>query len=210
MPELVTPRLRCSPLQLDDWPFSQLTARPQVMLYVADPRPVADIRDAFDSRLPRGRRGAHWLCLVVRDRYTHAPWASPAISITLPTALKRVFCSLPGRRAKVTAMSLCARCAITLLHRRHPAADGNRHRGQPGVKNLLQRLVFIRKASCANATGSTVAGTTIGCLACCAAITTSLGHLANRARRAFPLHCRPTTEEAINVPNDTAAKPAGP
>lgn len=98
MPELVTPRLRCSPLQLDDWPFFlSLQQDPQVMLYVADPRPVADIRDAFDARLPAWSPGAaHWLCLVVRDRYTHAPWASPAISITLPIALKRVFCSLPG------------------------------------------------------------------------------------------------------------------
>ena len=75
MPELVTPRLRCSPLQLDDWPFFlSLQQDPQVMLYVADPRPVADIRDAFDSRLPAWSPGAaHWLCLVVRDRYTHAP-----------------------------------------------------------------------------------------------------------------------------------------
>ena len=75
MPELVTPRLRCSPLQLDDWPFFlSLQQDPQVMLYVADPRPVADIRDAFDARLPAWSPGAaHWLCLVVRDRYTHAP-----------------------------------------------------------------------------------------------------------------------------------------
>jgi hypothetical protein len=99
------------------------------MLYVADPRPVADIRDAFDSRLPAWSPGAaHWLCLVVRDRYTHAPWASPAISTTLPTALKRVFCSLPGRRAKVTAMSLCARCAITLSP---PAASGGLRQPSP-------------------------------------------------------------------------------
>ena len=75
MPELMTPRLRCSPLQLDDWPFFlSLQQDPQVMLYVADPRPVAEIRDAFDSRLPAWSPGApHWLCLVVRDRYTHAP-----------------------------------------------------------------------------------------------------------------------------------------
>ena len=75
MPELMTPRLRCSPLQLDDWPFFlALQQDPQVMLYVADPRPVADIREAFDSRLPLWSPGAaHWLCLVVRDRFTHAP-----------------------------------------------------------------------------------------------------------------------------------------
>ena len=38
MPELLTPRLRCSPLQLDDWSFFlSLQQDPQVMLYVADP-----------------------------------------------------------------------------------------------------------------------------------------------------------------------------
>ena len=53
MPELLTPRLRCSPLQLDDWSFFlSLQQDPQVMLYVADPRPQAAIREAFDSRLP--------------------------------------------------------------------------------------------------------------------------------------------------------------
>ncbi|MDN7214237.1 GNAT family N-acetyltransferase, partial [Klebsiella pneumoniae] len=45
MPELLTPRLRCSPLQLDDWSFFlSLQQDPQVMLYVADPRPQAAIR----------------------------------------------------------------------------------------------------------------------------------------------------------------------
>lgn len=75
MPELLTPRLRCSPLQLDDWSFFlSLQQDPQVMLYVADPRPQAAIREAFDSRLPPWTPGdAHWLCLVVRDRLTHTP-----------------------------------------------------------------------------------------------------------------------------------------
>ncbi len=44
------------------------------MLYVADPRPQAAIREAFDSRLPPWTPGdEHWLCLVVRDRLTHTP-----------------------------------------------------------------------------------------------------------------------------------------
>lgn len=75
MPELLTPRLRCSPLQLDDWSFFlSLQQDPQVMLYVADPRPQAAIREAFDSRLPPWTPGdEHWLCLVVRDRLTHTP-----------------------------------------------------------------------------------------------------------------------------------------
>lgn len=63
MPELLTPRLRCSPLQLDDWSFFlSLQQDPQVMLYVADPRPQAAIREAFDSRLPPGRRGMNTGC----------------------------------------------------------------------------------------------------------------------------------------------------
>ena len=75
MPELLTPRLRCSPLQLDDWSFFlYLQQDTQVMLYVADPRPQAAIREAFDSRLPPWAPGdEHWLCLVVRDRLTHTP-----------------------------------------------------------------------------------------------------------------------------------------
>lgn len=75
MPELLTPRLRCSPLQLDDWPlFLSLQQDAQVMLYVSDARSVAEIREIFDSRLPVWSPGAaHWLCLVVRDRQTHAP-----------------------------------------------------------------------------------------------------------------------------------------
>ena len=36
MPELLTPRLRCSPLQLDDWSFFlSLQQDPQVMLYLS-------------------------------------------------------------------------------------------------------------------------------------------------------------------------------
>jgi L-amino acid N-acyltransferase YncA len=31
---------------------------------------------------------------------------------------------------------------LRFLRRRHPAAYGNRHRGQPGVKNLLQKVGF--------------------------------------------------------------------
>lgn len=59
MPELLTPRLRCSPLQLDDWSFFlSLQQDPQVMLYVADlsghRRPFAK-RSIRDCR--HGRRG---------------------------------------------------------------------------------------------------------------------------------------------------------
>ena len=180
------------------------------MLYVADPRPVADIRDAFDARLPAWSPGAaHWLCLVVRDRYTHAPLGLTGYQHHAADSAEAGFLFAPRAQGKGYGYeSLRALCDYAF------SAGGIRRltatvtAGNLASKICCKRSVFTRRASCATATGSTVAGTTIGCLACCAAITTSLGHLANRARRAFPLHCRPTTEEAINVPNHTAAKPA--
>lgn len=52
MPQLTTSRLICSPLQEDDWPFFlALQQDPDVMRFVAQDRTVADIREAFDSRL---------------------------------------------------------------------------------------------------------------------------------------------------------------
>ena len=62
MPELLTPRLRCSPLQLDDWSFFlSLQQDPQVMLYVADPRPQAAIRGCRRGR-PGMNTGCAWWC----------------------------------------------------------------------------------------------------------------------------------------------------
>ena len=52
MPVLITPRLACSPLQEQDWPFFlALQQHPDVMRFVAQDRPVAAIREAFDARL---------------------------------------------------------------------------------------------------------------------------------------------------------------
>lgn len=75
MPVLITPRLHCSPLQEQDWPFFlALQQHPDVMRFVAEDRPVADIRDAFEARLTPWTPGsAHWLCLVVRDALTRVP-----------------------------------------------------------------------------------------------------------------------------------------
>ena len=75
MPQLTTSRLTCSPLQEDDWPFFlALQQDPDVMRFVAQDRTVADIRDAFDSRLTPWTPGsAHWLCLVVRDNASQTP-----------------------------------------------------------------------------------------------------------------------------------------
>ena len=64
MPELLTPRLRCSPLQLDDWSFFlSLQQDPQVMLYVADNRPIADIHACRSGRLSPRTGYAWWFAI---------------------------------------------------------------------------------------------------------------------------------------------------
>ncbi|HDR2891583.1 TPA: GNAT family N-acetyltransferase [Enterobacter asburiae] len=75
MPALTTVRLTCSPLQESDWPFFlALQQHPDVMRFVAENRSVADIREAFDSRLAPWTPGsAQWLCLVVRDTASQTP-----------------------------------------------------------------------------------------------------------------------------------------
>lgn len=75
MPTLITPRLVCTPIIEEDWPFFlALQQDPQVMRYVCDHRPEASIRDAFTSRLPAWAPGSeHWLCLVVRERGRQTP-----------------------------------------------------------------------------------------------------------------------------------------
>ncbi len=75
MPELLTPRLRCSPLQLDDWSFFLSPAagsaghalRRRSPTAGGHPRGVRFAAAAVDAR------DEHWLCLVVRDRLTHTP-----------------------------------------------------------------------------------------------------------------------------------------
>ncbi|MFT4290430.1 GNAT family N-acetyltransferase [Enterobacter sp.] len=75
MPALTTVRLTCSPLQESDWPFFlALQQHPDVMRFVAEDHSVADIREAFESRLAPWTPGsAHWLCLVVRDTASQTP-----------------------------------------------------------------------------------------------------------------------------------------
>lgn len=75
MPAFTTSRLTCSPLQEHDWPFFlALQQDPDVMRFVAEDRPEAEIRAAFDARLAPWTPGsAHWLCLVVRDAASQTP-----------------------------------------------------------------------------------------------------------------------------------------
>ena len=108
MPVLITSRLTCSPLQEQDWPFFlALQQHPDVMRFVAEDRPVAAIREAFDSRLaPWAPGSAHWLCLVVRDTASQAPLGVTGyIQRERRTAQKWASFSRPRRRGKVTALN---------------------------------------------------------------------------------------------------------
>ena len=75
MPVLTTSRLTCSPVQEQDWPFYlSLQQHPDVMRFIADKRPIAVIREAFEPRLQPWEPGsAHWLCLIVRDTANQTP-----------------------------------------------------------------------------------------------------------------------------------------
>lgn len=115
MPVLMTSRLNCSPLQEQDWPFFlALQQHPEVMRFVAENRPVAAIREAFDSRLTPWTPGsAHWLCLVVRDALSQAPLGVTGYIHREEDCAEVGFLLPPRRRAKVTASNPCRRFAIT-------------------------------------------------------------------------------------------------
>lgn len=75
MPVITTPRLICSPVEEQDWPFYlSLQQDPDVMKFVANQRPIAVIREAFEPRLQHWSPGSdHWLCLIVRDAASQKP-----------------------------------------------------------------------------------------------------------------------------------------
>lgn len=75
MPVITTPRLICSPVEEQDWPFYlSLQQDPDVMKFVANQRPIAVIREAFEPRLQHWSPGSdHWLCLIVRDAASPKP-----------------------------------------------------------------------------------------------------------------------------------------
>ncbi len=104
------------------------------MLYVADPRPQAAIREAFDSRLPPWTPGdEHWLCLVVRDRLTHTPLGLTGYQHHQRHC--RGWLSLrPGGAGSGLRLRIAARAVrLRLYHRRRPPPDRQRHRRQRGV-----------------------------------------------------------------------------
>ncbi|UJD96507.1 GNAT family N-acetyltransferase [Lelliottia amnigena] len=75
MPVITTLRLICSPVEEQDWPFYlSLQQDPDVMKFVANQRPIAVIREAFEPRLQHWSPGSdHWLCLIVRDAASQKP-----------------------------------------------------------------------------------------------------------------------------------------
>ena len=202
MPELVTPHLRCSPLQLDDWPvFLSLQQAPQVMLYVADPRPVAEIRDAFDSRLPAWSPGApHWLCLVVRDRYTHAPLGLTGYHHHAPDSAEAGFLFAPHAQGKgygyESLRALCDYAFSTGGIRRLTATVTA---GCLASENLLQRVGFRRALAQRLAFWPAAPRLQLAWAIWRIGADGLFLYTAGRQQR-----------KAINVTNDTAAKPAGP
>ncbi len=171
MPELLTPRLRCSPLQLDDWSFFlSLQQDPQVMLYVADPRPQAAIREAFDSRLPPWTPGdEHWLCLVVRDRLTHTPLGLTGYQHHQRDIAEVGFLFAPAAQGRgygnESLRALCDYAFTTGGVRRLTASVTA---GNEASRQLLLKAGFRLEGSCGRTTGSTGAGTTTGCSVGCA------------------------------------------
>jgi hypothetical protein len=122
--------------------FSGATAHPDVMRFVAEDRPLAAIREAFDSRLaPWAPGSAHWLCLVVRDAASRLRWASRVYSSGGGLRRSRFF-SHPRRRGKVTALNPCRRFAITPSSGRYTSAHRHRHGGKYRVKRLLEKARF--------------------------------------------------------------------
>lgn len=105
------------------------------MLYVADPRPQAAIREAFDSRLPPWTPGdEHWLCLVVRDRLTHTPLGLTGYQHHQRDIAEVGFLFAPAAQGRGYGYeSLRALLRLRLYHRRRPPPDRQRHRRQRGV-----------------------------------------------------------------------------
>lgn len=129
MPQLTTSRLTCSPLQEDDWPFFlALQQDPDVMRFVAQDRTVADIRDAFDSRLTPWTPGsAHWLCLVVRDNASQTPLGVTGYQHHEADCAEVGFLFAPRLRGKVTAMNPCRHSVIMPSTRGAPSSHRHRH-----------------------------------------------------------------------------------
>jgi RimJ/RimL family protein N-acetyltransferase len=67
---LESERLRMTQVVEADWPlFHRLHTADEIMRYVSDPLPEAEIRERFDMRLqPWTREAPHWLCLAIREK----------------------------------------------------------------------------------------------------------------------------------------------
>ena len=102
------------------------------MLYVADPRPQAAIREAFDS-LPPWTPGMNTGCAVVRDRLTHTPLGLTGYQHHQRDIAEVGFLR-PGGAGSGLRLRIAARAVrLRLYHRRRPPPDRQRHRRQRGV-----------------------------------------------------------------------------
>ena len=129
MPVLMTSRLNCSPAGARLALFLALQQHPEVMRFVAENRPVAAIREAFDSRLTPRRRSAHWLCLVVRDALSHPAGVTGYIHREEDCA--EVGFLLPrgaGQRLRLRIPAGALR--LRLSSGRYSSAHRHRHRGK--------------------------------------------------------------------------------
>ncbi len=83
------------------------------MLYIADSRPLSEIREAFDSRISPWSPGAkQWLCLVVRDRETRIPLGLTGYRHHEGGCAEVGFYLPRPRRGAAMAMNPCVRSVI--------------------------------------------------------------------------------------------------
>lgn len=125
------------------------------MLYVADPRPQAAIREAFDSRLPSWTPGdEHWLCLVVRDRLTHTPLGLTGYQHHRREIAEVGFLFAPAAQGRgygyESLRALCDYAFTTGGVRRLTASVTA---GNEASKQLLLKAGFRLEGSCGRTTG---------------------------------------------------------
>ncbi len=153
------------------------------MLYVADPRPQAAIREAFDSRLPPWTPGdEHWLCLVVRDRLTHTPLGLTGYQHHQRDIAEVGFLFAPAAQGRgygyESLRALCDYAFTTGGVRRLTASVTA---GNEASSSYCSKPASGWRGSCGKTTGSTDAGTTTGCSVGCVGGRCAVAHRRSQA-----------------------------
>lgn len=82
-----------------------------------------------------GAGDEHWLCLVVRDRFTHTPLGLTGYQHHHRDIAEVGFLFAPAAQGRGYGYEFAARAVrLRLYHRRRPPPDRQRHRRQRGVK----------------------------------------------------------------------------